>query len=139
MDWENVFAEMLTIATRIIFTVCIPYALKLLHEKIHNDKINKYIDNAFNIVAQCVDFTNQKFVDGLKAEGKFGKNEAEEAFRMSREYVYEMLNENSKKAILEVFGDVELWIHSAIETAVRNSVNHIPALIEESVVNDNAD
>ena len=136
MDWETVLAEVISTLARLLIAACIPYAMKLLKDKIHNDKVNKYIDKAQDVIIQCVDYVNQTYVDALKEEGKFDKEAQYTAFEMSKDYVYRLLDEKAKEAVIEIFGDLELWIDSMVESSVRNSVNHeftLP-LVEESVV-----
>lgn len=135
MDWETVLAELISTVAKIIVSLCIPYIVKLAKDKIHNDRVNKYVDKAANVIGQIVDFVNQTYVDGLKKEGKFGKEQQEVAFEMSKDYAMRLINEESKKACIEMFGDFELWVNSMIESSVRNSISHIPiAEIAEGVV-----
>lgn len=136
MDWETVLAEVLKIVSRIIIVFVIPYLASLAKEKLHNDKVNKYIDKAQDVIIQCVDYVNQTYVDALKKEGKFDKNAQETAFYNCKERVMYLLNENTKQAIIEVFGDLEFWADSMIETAVRNSINHsgVPVIDEGAVM-----
>ena len=141
MDWETVLAEVISTLARLLIAACIPYAMKLLKDKIHNDKINKYIDKAQDVIVQCVDYVNQTYVDALKDEGKFDKEAQAIAFSRSREYVLRMLDEKAKEAVIEIFGDFELWMDSMIESSVRNSINHSVALpiIDEGVVTEDDD
>lgn len=140
MDWETVLAEVITILAKAIIVAAVPYLVKLAKDKVHNDKINKYIDKAGDIVIQCVDYVNQTYVDALKEEGKFDKAMQMFAFDKCKDNVLHLLNENAKQAVIEVFGDFDFWVESMIETAVRNSVNHISAVpIEEGVVIEDAD
>lgn len=135
MDWETVLAEVLRILERIVIAVVIPYLASLAKQKIHNDKVNKYIDKAQNVIVQCVDYVNQTYVDALKEEGKFDKDAQKIAFARSREYVLRMIDDKAKEAVIEIFGDFELWVDSMIESSVRNSMNHIPiATVDEGVV-----
>ena len=130
MDWETVLAEVIATVSRIVITICIPYALNLIRKKLHNEKVNKYIDRAENVVLQCVDYVSQTYVDGLKDEGKFGEEQQKIAFDMSKNYILKMLDSNAKEAVIEVFGDLEIWAKTMIESSVRNSINHtiIPKL-----------
>lgn len=135
MDWENVLAEVIATLARVLIAACIPYAMKLLKDKIHNDKANKYIDKAQDVIIQCVDYVNQTYVDALKKEGKFDKEAQATAFEMSKDYVLDLIDKNAKEAVIEMFGDFELWVNSMIESSVRNSISHIPiAEIAEGVV-----
>ena len=140
MDWEYVLAEVITILARAIIVACVPYIVKLAKDKIHDDRINKYVDKAGDVVIQCVDYVNQTYVDALKKEGKFDKGAQEAAFYDCKQYVLNMLNDSAKEAVIEVFGDLDFWIESMIEFAVRNSVNHNTAIpIEEGVVIEDED
>lgn len=135
MDWEAVLAELISTVAKIVVSLCIPYIVKLVKDKIHNDRVNKYVDKAANVISQVVDYVSQTYVDGLKKEGKFGKEQQEVAFELSYDYSMRLINEESKKACIEMFGDFELWVKSMIESSVRNSINHIPiSEIAEGVV-----
>lgn len=138
MDWESVLAELISTVARIVVALCISYVVKLAKDKIHNDRINKYVDKAANVVNQIVDFVNQTYVDGLKKEGKFDKEQQKVAFEMSKDYAMRLINEESKKACIELFGDFELWLNSMIESSVRSSISHIPItdVVEGVVIED---
>ena len=139
MDWETVLAEVLSILVKFIAVVVISYIAKLLKEKFHNDKVNKYVDKAADVVIQCVDFVNQTYVDALKKDGKFDKKAQREAFDMSKFYIKNLLEAKAKEAVIEMFGDFDIWVDSMIETSVRNSVDHMTAIpIDEGVVIEDA-
>lgn len=137
MDWETVLAELISTVAKIIVSICLPYVVIIAKEKIHNDRINKYVDKAASIVEQIVDFVNQTYVDGLKKEGKFGKEQQEIAFDLAKDYAIRLINDEAKKACIEMFGDFELWVNSMIESSVRNSIDHVS--IAEGVVIEDED
>ena len=140
MDWEAVLAELISTVAKIVVSLCIPYIVKLAKDKIHNDRVNKYVDKAENVIGQIVDFVNQTYVDGLKKEGKFDKEQQEVAFEMSKDYAMRLINEETKKACIELFGDFELWLNSMIESSVRSSISHIPIMdVAEGVVIEDED
>lgn len=139
MDWEAVLAEVIETVSRIVITICIPYALNLIRKKLHNEKVNKYIDRAENVVLQCVDYVSQTYVDGLKAEGKFGEEQQKIAFDMSKNYIMKMLDSNAKEAVIEVFGDLEIWAKTMIESSVRNSINNAIIPVEQKGSGQNGD
>lgn len=139
MDWEQVLAEIIAIVARAVVVACVPYVVKLLKDKIHDDRINKYVDKAWDVVVQCVDFVNQTYVDALKKDGKFDHEAQAKAFDMCKEKVLYILNENAKQAVIEMFGDLDCWLESAIECSVRNSTDHATAIpIEDGVVIEDA-
>jgi len=138
MDWENILALLLDSVAKAIITIGIPYVIALIAKKVHNDKITKYVAAAGDLVCDVVAYVDQIYVDALKEDGLFGEDEQQKAFNDVKEHVLRLLNEATKKAIVELFGDLDYWLNMAIEGAVRlNKSNFVlPPVDEEVVRND---
>lgn len=138
MDWENILALLLDSVAKAIITIGVPYVIALVAKKVHNDKVVKYIEAAGDLVCNVVAYVDQTYVDALKEDGLFNEDEQMQAFNNVKEHVLEMLNEATKKAIVEMFGDLDYWLNMAIEGAVRlNKSNFVlPPVDEEVVGND---
>ena len=130
IDWENILAQLIETLTLLLISVAIPYGIKWLKTKTRNEMLLKLIDRAEVLVNSCVEYTSQTFVNGLKQEGKFTKEEGKIAFEMSKERVLNLMTEELYNAIEECFGDVNLWIETQIETNVLQNKYFYPAVTE---------
>lgn len=79
----------------------------------------KYQDMLANTICQCVIATNQTYVDALKKEGKFDLAAQKKAFEQTRDAVLAILDEESKKYLASIFGDLDLYISQQIEANVN--------------------
>ena len=79
----------------------------------------KYQDMLANTNCQCVIATNQTYVDALKKEGKFDLEAQKKAFEQTRDAVLAILDEESKKYLASIFGDLDLYISQQIEANVN--------------------
>lgn len=92
-----------------------------LQEKIQDEKIKRLLGIAESVVSQSVLTVSQTYVDALKEDGLFGKDEQEKAFEMSRDKIYKLLTADTIQAVQENYGDVEEWIKTKIEETINKS------------------
>ncbi len=118
MEWNEVLIYIIESVIGLIVSVGIPYGLSLLSKKIKDDKLQKYLNRAENVISNCVLMIKQTFVDSLKAEGKFDKAAQSEAFERCKTQILELLNEEAKAAVVSAYGDLETYIKTAIERNV---------------------
>mgnify|MGYP003297017692 CR=1 FL=1 len=83
------------------------------------EKINKIIDQVQSVMTTIVQSVNQTFVDELKKSGSFTKESATEAKNMALEMADSLITEEAIKAIEQVYGDVNIYLDSLIETLVK--------------------
>lgn len=138
MDWENILALLLDSVAKAIITIGVPYVIALIAKKVHNDKITKYVAAAGDLVCDVVAYVDQTYVDALKEDDLFGEDEQQKAFNDVKEHVLKLLNEATKKAIVELFGDLDYWLNMAIEGAVRlnKTTAALPLIKDEVTAND---
>lgn len=129
IDWENILAQLIETVTLLLISVAIPYGIKWIKAKTRNETLIKLIERAENLVENCVEYTSQTFVNALKKEGKFTKEEGQIAFNMSKERILSLMTEELQAAIMECFGDVNLWIETQIEMTVLQN-NHFYPVVE---------
>lgn len=114
----------------ILITAAVPilttYLCKFLYTKwtegkvkIKNEKISNTLDNVINVVLDAVEATNQTFVDELKKKGEFTEASALEAFNVTKEKVLDMLSDDAAEIIVQVYGDLDIYIDTLIEATVR--------------------
>ena len=90
-----------------------------IQQELDNETASKYIDMAYDAVAQAVTFTAQTFVDALKAEGAFTKEKHLEAFETAKNKTLEILGATAVKALGEIYGDFDTWLETRIEQQCR--------------------
>ena len=72
-----------------------------------------------DIITKCVIATNQTYVETLKKQGKFDQQAQEVAFQKTLLAVQAMLTAEAKQCLTEFYGDLDIYITSAIEAAVN--------------------
>lgn len=120
--FQNLLFVVLTAAV-LILTI---YLCKFLYEKwntakqqISNKKIQDVLNQVFDMVCNCVQTVNQTFADELKKKGEFTKEAAEEAFAKCKTMVLQMLSDDAKQIINQVYGDIDIYLNTLIEATVK--------------------
>lgn len=90
-----------------------------LQTTIDDATLNKYLTLLSETITSCVIATNQTYVDSLKAQGKFNKEAQEEAFRMTSQAIMDILTDDAKEYLAQVFGDLEAYLKQKIEAEVN--------------------
>lgn len=80
---------------------------------------DKYLDLLNETIADCIEATNQTYVDSLKAQGGFGKEEQKIAFNKTFEAVKAIISADGKKYLGEAIGDIEIYISNRIESYIK--------------------
>lgn len=86
-----------------------------------HEKLNKYIDGVQNVVNDVVLSVSQTYVDSLKSSGKFDATSQEEAKNKAIELATKMITEESKKAVVVLYGDFDTYLDSLIEAMVKKN------------------
>lgn len=92
-----------------------------LKSKTENATLEKYIDFASNAVELAVKQTTQTYVDSLKKQGAFNEAAQKEAFNKTLATAKTLLTEKAQEAITTVYGDVNEWLSSKIESTVATT------------------
>ena len=72
-----------------------------------------------NIIESSVIYINQTFVDILKENDDFGNNEKYEAFNKAKKLILSQLSTDLLKVIKDIYGDVDCYIDTMIESNVN--------------------
>ena len=117
-----------------IFELCIvpllgiltTYLVKIIRKKsaeidskITDEKTSKYVKMLTSTITECVISTNQTYVDNLKGQNIFDKEAQKKAFEMTYNKVMNILTEEAKEYLAEVYGDLDIYITSKIESEVN--------------------
>lgn len=127
------FSEMINYILYVVLTVILPvvatYAVNLIKAKIResnivadatkNDNMTKIIEGALSDVMDAVLYINQIYVDSLKSSGNFDNDAQKNAFNRAYVEAMNMISDESKKIIEQVYGSFDKWLKLKIETSVN--------------------
>lgn len=94
-----------------------------IKELTKNSKLDKYVDYAADIIKKSVIAVNQTFVEKLKEQNTFTSEKQKEAFELAKKKILSMLNEDAKKVLASIYGDLNTFIDSQIEATVNSIKN----------------
>lgn len=93
--------------------------------KIENIKFREASEKLLDIITKCVSATNQEFVGDLKKEGKFDKDQQEEAWNRTKNKINKILDKESREILEKAYGDLNYYINQTIEDEVTNQKGEI--------------
>ena len=117
-----------------IFELCVipllgiltTYLVKLIRKKneeldakVSKEVSKKYIDMLADTITDCVISTNQTYVDALKEANAFDKKAQEKAFELTYNKIMNVLTEDAKEYLTTIYGDLEIYITTKIESEVK--------------------
>jgi hypothetical protein len=122
--------ELLMTLIQVVIIPAIPilvgYLVKLLKAKaeqttvkINNELVRQYLQEAIDAVLQAVTYTAQTYVDSLKKQGEFDADAQKVAFTKAKEIALQLLTEDAKQMIADLYGDVTVWLDTKIEQTVK--------------------
>ena len=94
---------------------------KALEVETDNEKTKAYLDIIEKTIVDCVNATNQTFVETLKKEGKFTKEAQEEAFNKTLQSIKAILSKDCLEYLSLITTDVNTYIYNKIEAEVKNA------------------
>ena len=131
MDWNQVFTDFLTDLVPYVLSVItalLTYGLQQLFKwsiaTVKSNYFRKLLGDVEQVVGNAVQYTNQTFVDGLKAareDGKLTRDEAKEAFGKTLGVVKGMLRTEEDRILQRITGDFEVYLTTLIERRVRDA------------------
>lgn len=129
MEFSEVLNYILYIVLTVILPVVVTYAVNLIKAKIKesniitdatkNENLTKIIENALSDVMDAVLYINQIYVDALKASGNFDKDAQKNAFNRAYVEAMNMISDESKKVIEQVYDSFDNWLKLKIESSVN--------------------
>lgn len=96
--------------------------------KTTNENIQLYVNLASDTVINVVQTLNSTMVDELKkanADGKLTKEEIDEIKNLALTMVLTMLTDEVKEGLSQVFGDLDTYLSSLIESTVYSIKNKL--------------
>ena len=125
----HTMSEFLWILFQVVLVPAVPILLKILYnfvvaytaeksEKIENEKVRGYVNDAVKVVMTAVTSTFQTYVDSLKKQGKFDREAQKVAFNTARDTALLMLTQDMRDAVTTLYGDFDTWLTKTIEQLV---------------------
>lgn len=128
MDWLELLQKIFDVCIIPLLGVLTAYAvqwIKLRSSQIQktmdNEMLKKYTSMLEATISNCVIATNQTYVEALKEQNAFGSVEQKIAFEKTYVAVMEILTEEAKNYLQEMFGDLQAYITSQIEAQVNKN------------------
>ena len=128
MDWAEILQqifELCIVPLLGILTGCVIKIIKNktdeLSAKAKNDLTEKYINMLSETITDCVIATNQTYVDSLKGQDAFNHDVQKEAFNRTYQAVMAILSEEAKEYLTTVYGDLDAYITTKIESEVNSN------------------
>lgn len=128
MDWLELLQKIFDVCIIPLLGVLTTYLVQWI--KLRSSQIQKTMDNELlkkytsmleDTISNCVIATNQTYVEALKEQNAFGSVEQKIAFEKTYVAVMEILTEEAKDYLQEVFGDLQAYITSQIEAQVNKN------------------
>lgn len=127
------FSEVLNYVLYVVLTVILPviakYAVDLIKTKIResniianaakNEDLSVIMEGALSDVMDAVLYVNQVYTDSLKASGKFDQAAQTEAFNRAYVEAVNMISDEAKKVIEQLYGSFDKWLKFKIESFVN--------------------
>lgn len=92
-----------------------------LASECENQKGKKYIEMLNETVSACVLATKQTYVDSLKNKDIFDEEAQKTAFELTYKAVVNVLNQEAKDYLANIYGDLNTYLIEKIEAEVNRS------------------
>ncbi|EOS77842.1 hypothetical protein C819_00457 [Lachnospiraceae bacterium 10-1] len=130
MEISEVINYILYIILTAVLPVVAAYAVSLIKAKIiesgliadaaKNEVIGQIIESALSDVMDAVLYVNQVYTDSLKASGRFDEAAQKEAFNRAYVEAINLISDQAKKTIEQLYGSFDKWLKLKIEAAVSS-------------------
>ena len=91
-----------------------------LGQKSESDTARKYLETAADAISTAVTYTSQVYVDKLKENGQFIKENQQEALGIAVAQAKNLLTAEAITYLQTAYGDLNEYLKSRIEAEVRN-------------------
>lgn len=128
MDWLSILEKVFDVCLIPLLGVATSALIVFIKEKIAESKARsdseitiKYLDLLERTVVDCINATNQTYVNALKETGTFDAEAQKRALDKTAEAVISILSEDAKKYITNFAGDLETYIKEKIEANIAKN------------------
>ena len=96
---------------------------KLVNEKIDNATLREILNDGLTVIENSVKYTYQTYVEGMKDKDIFDANAQKHALQMAKDKALSMLSEGFINMIKDMYGDVNNWLETNIESTIYTLKN----------------
>lgn len=96
---------------------------KLVNEKIDNATLKAVLNDGLTVLENSVKYTYQTYVEGMKDKDIFDANAQKQALQMAKDKALSMLSEGFINMIKDMYGDVNNWLETNIESTIYTLKN----------------
>lgn len=131
MEISEIINYVLYIVLTAVLPVIAAYAVNLIKAKIiesgliadaaKNEMLGQIIESALSDVMDAVLYVNQVYTDSLKASGRFDETAQKEAFNRAYVEAINLISDQAKKAIEQLYGSFDKWLKLKIEASVNSA------------------
>ena len=128
MEWLAILYKIFEVCVIPLLGVLTVYIVKFIQKKTQelnskneNELMNKYLTMLSNTIIDCVIATNQTYVESLKKQGKFDLEAQKVAFEMTYNAVINVLSNDAKAYLSNIYGDLNKYITNMIEAEVNKN------------------
>lgn len=135
MDWQSIVVPVAVAAATALVSWGLTLLTALIKGKIGNETLARYLSGAVGIVDNAVKATYQTYVQSLKEAGEFDKDAQLAALEKAKYAALAQLSEDAKEYIRQLYGDVDKWLETQIESRLYELKNgaQTPAAAERAV------
>lgn len=126
MEWLPILYQIVEVCIVPLLGVLTAYIVKFIkaksaeiQNKVDNDTADKYIAMLDDTISACVIATTQTYVEALKKENAFTKEAQQEAFDLTFNAVMDVLADDAKEYLTNIYGDLSTYISNKIEAEVN--------------------
>ena len=96
---------------------------KLVNEKIDNATLREVLNDGLTVLENSVKYTYQTYVEGMKDKDIFDESAQKQALQMAKDKALSMLSEGFINMIKDMYGDVNNWLETNIESTIYTLKN----------------
>ena len=96
---------------------------KLVNEKIDNATLREVLNDGLTVLENSVKYTYQTYVEGMKDKDIFDEAAQKQALQMAKDKALSMLSEGFLETIKNLYGDVNNWLETNIESTIYTLKN----------------
>ena len=123
MDWQSIVVPIAVTAATALISWGLTLLTALVKGKIGDETAAKYLNGAIGIVDGAVKATYQTYVQALKESGDFDKEAQLAALEKAKYAALAQLSEDAKEYIRALYGDLDKWLETQIESRLYELKN----------------
>ena len=124
--WIQIVNEIVQVVVAPLIGILSVQVVRLITKKMNsmayeskNETLTKYILMLKDTIVDCVEATNQTFVDAIKESGEFTPENQKLAFEKTLKAVMDILSDDAKNYLSEACGDFDAYVAALIESTVK--------------------